>query len=571
MKDVKKFLKENNINIDKVLFDDKRLNDLFLYRITYLNKNNIDSDLLLTYDCLPIYIINVLDYVNYDLSKLKEKELTQIKKYCNLLYQYCKNNPELIESNPIFKLNKKVLIELLGTNRLDKLSVIRRKTQEKAIEIYKRIEKDYLVSTRNLYFLIDYFTNTVNTNNKNLIKMQKNLIQKIIDNKLDDSLRTKNFIMQFISFEKFRELGFECKIYFSDKIEKNDKDEISLGETDFGYIKMNATEFRNISFDTFSCDHYDKVRKENSKEVLMIDFIRVIYHELWHAFQFYKMDLGVIDEESIGHLEMQLIKNYIDKKDYNRNYTKQIFENDSEIHGYKETLLFYEKFLNVELIKFLKIAKEKRKFHENQKKYSYKKDKQGKIFLNETYITKYMDKIIKKHPELLNEYYGLKLIYDDVGNPLDIVSLNNNAKKMGFEFEKYVIARILNLDLRKINLDNIEYTSYKNLVLAFVDIIKHSLDSIDVINNNIGKSSKLYITLFQAKLAIIVEISLFLNKCILNERLNTEELQPLYRELDKYFKEANIKIKELGIALNDKELEICSLKQLIGEKKYGRI
>ena len=398
--------------------------------------------------------------------------------------------------------------------------------------------------------------------------MQRNLIQKIIDDKLDESLRTKNFIMQFISQEKFRELGFECKIYFSDNMEKNDKNWINLGETDLGYIKINATQFRNVSFDTFSCKYYEVARKSKTREVLMLNFVCIIYHELWHAFQLYKIEKGIIDSESIGHLERQLIEDYIDEDDYTRNYKKQIFENDSEIHGYKEAILFYEKFLGIELIKFLKISNEKRRFHENQKKYSYKKNKQGKIFLNETYITKYMDKIIKKHPELLNQYRGLKLIYDDDGNPLDIVSLNNNAKKMGFEFEKYVIARILNLDLRKIDLNKIDYDSYKNLVLAFVDIVKHSLESIDVIN--VGRGSQLYTMLLQAKLAIIVEISLFLNKSILNERLNTKEMQPLYRELDKCFKEANIKIKELGISLNDKELENCSLKQLIGEKKYGR-
>ena len=157
MEDVKEFLKENNINIDKVLFDDKKLNDLFLNRVTYLDKSYIDSDLLLTYDCLPIYIINILDYVNYDLSKLKEKGVIRIKEYCNLLYQYCKNNPELIESNPIFKLKKIVLIELFGPDRLEELNSIRKKVQERAIEIYERIEKNYLVSTRNLYFLIDYY------------------------------------------------------------------------------------------------------------------------------------------------------------------------------------------------------------------------------------------------------------------------------------------------------------------------------------------------------------------------------------------------------------------------------
>ena len=353
-------------------------------------------------------------------------------------------------------------------------------------------------------------------------------------------------------------------------MEKDGNGGVFLGETELGYIKINASEFRNVSLETFSCSYYETAKKLKTKEATMLNLVCIIYHELWHAIQLYKLYKGIIDSESIGHLERQLIEDYIDEDDYVRNYRKQIFENDSEINAYKEAILFYEKFLGIELIKFLMLSKRRIKMHENIKKYSYKEDKYGEKFLNEIYITKYMDRIIKRNPSLLSKYEGLKLIYDDSGNPLDIVRLNNNSKKMGFEFEKYVIARILNLDLRKINLNKIDYDSYKNLVLAFVDIVKNSLSSIDIINNKVKNNKELYRMLVQQKISIIVEISLFLNRGILNERFNTDEMQELYKVLDKYFKITNVRIKEVGVYLNDKKIENYLLKQLTGEKKYGR-
>lgn len=578
MKNVKKILEENKINIDEIFFDDKKLNDLFLNKVIYLDKKDIDEKLLLAYDFLPLYIINLIDYVNYDLTNLRENELKQIKEYCNLLYKYSKNHPELIETNPIFKLNKNIKINLFGIDILEEFSNMKKTSYEKALEIYEKLEKNYLLSNKDLYFLIDYLTSVINTKDEKLLVMQEKLIKLIIHNNLDRSLRTKNFIMHFIAQRNFKERGFDYKIYLSDNKEilKN-----RLGVANSTCILLNASKFRNVPIQTFFYENYgyimdynNRIEEENKqknemdkkqKKYAMFNFACTVYHELWHAFQLYKLQKGIIDSDSLSHLEDYLISEYIGEKYEKKNYPYKTSEKDARIYSYQCLELFYRNFIPSEIKNIKTILFDMEKTEEEKKQYSFKHDEENSVLINETFIVNYMDKIISNNPKILTEFSTLKLIYDENGYPLNISKLISNSKGKGFEFKKYTIARILNKDLNKLSMENIEYEELKNIIEALIQIMDDTIKSLNIINNCLQKDKELnknYKEVVKQKIFITGEIHSFLKKNISNKIFYINE--NYIGIFDDCFNYINDIIKNVGIKLGDEEIQNFSFSLLTG-------
>lgn len=577
MKDVKKFLEKEKINIDEILFDDKKLNDLFLNRITYLDKKDIDEKLLLEYDFLPLHIINIIDYVNYDLSNLRENELKQIKEYCNTLYKYSKNHPELLENNPIFKLNKKILISLFGIDILEEFDNMKKTSYEEALKTYEKLQKYAFVSNKDLYILIDYLTSVINTKDEKLLEMQEKLVKIIIDNNLDRSLRTKNFIMQFIAQTDFKKRGFDYKIYLSDN---NDVFHSKLGVAKSEFILINASKFRDVPISTFFYENYKNIMEYNEKikesqqrdkivqkKYTMFNFVSTIYHELWHAFQLYKLQKGIVDSDSLSHLEDYLISKYIGEKYENMNYPYKTSEKDARIYSYECLEQFYKNFLPSEVENIKVITFYMQKINEEKKQYSFKHDDENNVIINEIFTVNFMDRIIGNNSEILTEFPVLKLIYDENGKPLNISKLISNSKGKGFEFEKYTIARILNKDLKKLNIENMEYEELKNIINALIQIMKNTIKSLNIVNGCIEKDKQLnkhYEEVVKQKIFITGEIHSFLRKNISNKIFYINEN---YIEIfNECFNQVNNIIKTVGISLKDEGIQNFSFSLLTGDE-----
>lgn len=560
---VDQILKELEIDIDEILFSNYNVGNLFDYKVNYLTYDKIDGKKVVTYDLLPLYIKTIFEDIDYDFKRLTQKQSFHIRIYFSFLYKYCKENPELMFSNPLLKEKEEVIIHFLGKDKLEELKQLSKKTTDKAIFIYKNIIKnDKFTYKKDLYFLIKYFINNIDTKDQSLIEAQSNLIKIIVQRNLDDSLLTKEFIMKFLAQRKFDEMGFNFRIYFSDTIEKN-----HLGETGFYEIQINAQKFKKVPLDSL---RYKNYLPHRGKKVSMFDFIVTIYHELWHLESLYKATQGSIDSHGLTQLEDFLIYSNKSKEEYRENYIYKISEIEAEISGYKGAIEFYEKYLPEELEEFIELYKREHTRNIIRQKSSIKKDETDNVFINEVFVVKCINEIIKSNPKFLNEYKVLNLLYNQEGNPLPFLELINNLKEKDYEFKKYLVPRIINNELSNLNIDEMGMEQCENIVLCMLDVAKNSIEGLNAINEFYDKDdllNKNYKEILGQKLLIFLKIYSFFRKNKNHSNFNTNVIADCYIVFDEYIAKFMDMMFVVGTNLNDEEIKNISLDMLSGDKK----
>ena len=222
-----------------------------------------------------------------------------------------------------------------------------------------------------------------------------------------------------------------------------------------------------------------------------IDIIQTACHEYQHIVQHKSKNRN----NDLGYYKMirDLPNNYIDDNEYETNYEYMEIELDAESTAYKKLFnylnpLFKKYNLDVTLLNEY-LDKLYRKFDERRPVFNSRKELNGESVPYYKYNIEVLEKIIKEHPEVINEYPVLNNIFDLTGNLKDFNSINLNGDYCESIIADYILYLNYNKSFDNYNFDNKSEEELNN----FFDLISIAFDKIgNLLCNLLDSPNNLY-------------------------------------------------------------------------------
>ncbi len=172
---------------------------------------------------------------------------------------------------------------------------------------------------------------------------------------------------------------------------------------------------------------YIKKFKENENDDDFYNILVTCYHEITHSVQNKTMAESKYPNFEVLMLVLeQLLLDY-DKNYYEHNYDRLLSENQAEMLAIEKSLILLHDCNDKKYNEIFKIQKKEfQKYKRNMKTFIT-----GEIVtynLGEVTSLKIVDELMKKYPDLLDEYPCLKYVYDLEGNHKSIKRLINDEK-----------------------------------------------------------------------------------------------------------------------------------------------
>ena len=262
--------------------------------------------------------------------------------------------------------------------------------------------------------LMEFLVGKIGNNNyKNTLE---NVFSKLLNSNKDLLISEKNFLVQYINYNKCQRLGLpNAKVYLTKK-------DLFDGENFEGNIKANTYGEKGIielNESEFEKDFSIISKKFNvSRSVLCLTTIN---HELEHYKQSYYMQIGKLNESSFYMIMNRIFRNYLSDKNFNEyktNYKYKQTEREANVNGWRDTAKLLQtyakdtKFKEMEQAYYISRKTNMEKANSWQKKKINDKEKKMTV---ETYNIKNLIEIIKDNPNLLRNYPQLKEFFDDNG------------------------------------------------------------------------------------------------------------------------------------------------------------
>lgn len=190
----------------------------------------------------------------------------------------------------------------------------------------------------------------------------------------------------------------------------------------------NGLNHRNADFEAIWINE-DLLKKyiENGNMQLFI----TMFHEMRHAVQNKNMENGDIDYLTYNFIKEQILRKY-DSDFYDFNYNKMFIEEDARQYGIIDALLFLKE-TDILLYEDLKKYYEELKKELNTSNINQDSNKENPFRTREKInISKYLGRMIKNNPAILNEYNGiLKIEYNIDGTEKDIATMLKEYRNLG--------------------------------------------------------------------------------------------------------------------------------------------
>lgn len=353
-----------------------------------------------------------------------------------------------IVRNPILKLPFERLEKVMSLETYQNLQKRKTQIEENGKRIGQRLkdQEDLSKAEEDLY--LDFLTSTIRTRDKNIYALQEEMIKRIFTEKKEYGYQEAEFVVRFIGQEELKQYGIDGYCHLSEyHVSSNKKCEDP--------VRSEAIDCRMIVRRDFGIDAL------NQKEDLGF-FLHTICHEVKRLDQNDKITNGTRNEETLNSVMDNILNQYLSSSEYSY---------------YHSNYYFVSGKLSEELLEFDRASKYLKKYGKNDqiKDLFEKKDEQLYKKMVEEKITgdrkrenalvfKYreVEKVICKHPQILDQYPQLKSIYRENGQMKSIEELlvekgnfQRNRKKDRSNIYNQALTILINQDkLSNINISN---------------------------------------------------------------------------------------------------------------------
>ena len=210
---------------------------------------------------------------------------------------------------------------------------------------------------------------------------------------------------------------------------------------------------------------------------------KTVCHETRHFIQ----EIESKNKVNVTAFEMaqfELFYKYLNSTTYNsyrENYKYATIELDAETHGHFDAGVFFHMFHRVDLAD--RVSENRREHLDKRDYYKFMKDKDGKVFCVDRFIVENMDKIMREHPEELNNYPVLREIYNSNGERKsfgDILYYRMTEKldNRGV-VDNYINYGIVHGQLDTINLTRVSKENIKGLFKSLSIVLRDTVHTLE--------------------------------------------------------------------------------------------
>ncbi len=195
--------------------------------------------------------------------------------------------------------------------------------------------------------------------------------------------------------------------------------------------------------------------------------IELVTKTVCHETRHYIQEIECKNKRNVTAFEMaqfELFYKYLNSNSYNSymdNYKYSTIEIDAETLGHWDASVFFHMFHRVDLAD--KVSENRRDKLDKRDYYKFMKDKDGRVFCVDRFIVENMDKIIREHPEELNNFPVLREIYKPNGERKSFgdilyfrMTQSNDNKGVVDNYINYGIVhgQLDTIDLTRVNKEN---------------------------------------------------------------------------------------------------------------------
>ena len=213
----------------------------------------------------------------------------------------------------------------------------------------------------------------------------------------------------------------------------------------------------DINLGGFQNNYYICINKNSVLTRTLADVTQTVCHEVQHSIQKYK-STNVINKEAFVFAQYELFQKYLSNSSYDsyhRNYTYSPIEIDAEHNGYFNGGVYLRMLGRPDLAE--KVMLERKARLDKRTYYEYMINEQGKASTVESFIVTHMDEIIRNHPEELNNYPVLSVIYKKDGTKKSFESIlaHRNIEDVS---NRGIVDDYINYGILHDELNNLNYT-----------------------------------------------------------------------------------------------------------------
>lgn len=433
-----------------------------------LNEKNINYQM----QASELRIVADIDEYFYLLLKENKSKYgdNTLKKYLTEISKELENDPLLLLSLPIWKLDKKVLERNLSN--YNKIIKKINQTNYEVNKTYKNFSNNIPITLNEFYNMIKFFTYTIPYANS-LMKDAQDKVAKFILNEYNYSqynAEITTFLIKYFGYKKTNEENLK-----NTKIIIGSLNDNVYGESSENHIVINKKLLSNIILQNNMLDNNaGKIIINDSQgtpttgiEVLKI--LHTLYHELRHQKQEQYSKLNKIDDISYYYSSYEII-NKDNTFDYETNYKCHEIEKDANYNAWidiEKLIKIYLPNKNTEIL--MKNILSHKLNEELMKITGVRRTKDSELYLSSAYLIKYLDEFFNNNPQLLNDKYSHFLKFYN----------SNGTKKRSIELLKQSSI----YDYKEFCFSIVNFRFYQDMISDF-DLNNCSNDDyINIINN----------------------------------------------------------------------------------------
>ena len=431
-----------NQNIINVYGED-RIKHYIVNGVTLDYTSTNESNIFLK-NAIEHYILKYID------APHDSNELNAMRNYViNVANQFRKNNT--IISNSIF-FTKDNLEKIYGkAHWFEELKTVRSEFTKRAYSLYNKSLKEELTDEERT-ILMAFFNTSKETENESIkLAMEEYAIRLFAKNEIPSNTEEFRFIMNYASryglYVTNTKIDDFPEVYITAMTKKENDGSIVKNKTMGGYYNHGQI---------FINANADRIYKPD-----LLSYIKTVCHETQHALQDYKASQHPDSVVALEYAEWRLFRKYYNNSNdsiYKNNYKYVEIEIDAENQGYHRTEWIYGRLAQSESIdertrqelrNLRDINRARKTEYEKERPihYEYAVSIDGKPIRKETFNVEQLNKIIKEHPEELENYPSLNKLYHEDGSlrsfeemiTSDIFVNQSESSKM---FEDYLIYAI---------------------------------------------------------------------------------------------------------------------------------
>lgn len=457
-----------------------------------LNEKNINYQM----QASELRIVADIDEYFYLLLKENKSKYgdNTLKKYLTEISKELENDPLLLLSLPIWKLDKKVLERNLSN--YNKIIKKINQTNYEVNKTYKNFSNNIPITLNEFYNMIKFFTYTIPYANS-LMKDAQDKVAKFILNEYNYSqynAEITTFLIKHFGYKKINEENLK-----NTKIIIGSLNDNVYGESSENHIVINKKLLLNIILQNNILDNNaGKIIINDSQgtpttgiEVLKI--LHTLYHELRHQKQEQYSNLCKKDDISYYYSAFELMNNKTDY-DYKTNYKCYEIEKDANYKAWLDIEKLIKNYIpNKNTEKLMKNILNHKLKEELMQITGIRKTENNELYISSAYLIKKLDNKFLTNPQLLTQKYSHFLtFYNNNGNPkkvIELLKLSSIYNYKEFYFGQ-VSHRVNHSILYEIELSNCTEKDFINIINNIKILININQQKLNKICDRVEKENE---------------------------------------------------------------------------------